>query len=156
MPPPPILDPATLDFTRLVADRDELLRVNPHRHEFVLLDGVLLCDAQRGVLAGYHDIRPDAWWTRGHVPGRPLFPGVLMIEAAAQLSSFLYHRVFGSGRFFGMVGVDEAKFRGVVEPPCRFVIVGRVLDTRRRLRCATQGFIRDTMVFEAIVSGMVV
>jgi len=155
MPPPAIVDPATLDFSRPVATRDDILRINPHRHEFALVDAVVLFDAERGVYAGYHDVRPDDWWTRGHIPGRPLFPGVLMIECAAQLSSYLTHRVLETDRFVALAGVDEVKFRGTVEPPCRFVVVGRGLEVRpRRIRCATQGFVNNTMVFEAVITGM--
>ncbi len=155
MPPPQILDPTTLDFSNLLADRAEIARVNPHRHEFALLDGVLFLDTAQGVYAGYHDVREDAFWVRGHVPGRPLFPGVLMIEAAAQLASYLYHRLFPNMGFLGFTGVDDVKFRGVVAPPCRFVIVGRGIQMRpRRMLCASQGFVGSTMVFEAVITGM--
>lgn len=155
MPPPAILDPASLDFTNLLADREAIQRVLPHRHEFALLDGVIMCDRQRGVFAGYHDIREGAWWARGHIPGRPLFPGVLMIEAAAQLASFLAHSVWEGQHFVGLTGVDETKYRGTVVPPCRLVLVGRALEIRsRRIRCAIQGFVGNTMVFECVITGM--
>jgi 3-hydroxyacyl-[acyl-carrier-protein] dehydratase len=156
MPPPVILDPRTLDFANLVADRDAIMRVNPQRHEFGLLDGVVLADAQRGIFAGFHDVRPDAWWVRGHVPGRPLMPGVLMIEIAAQLSSFLTHQVIQGDKFVGLAGVDEVKYRGAIVPPCRFVVVGQLLEIRpRRIRSASQGFVDGTMVFEAMITGMI-
>ncbi len=155
MPPPLILDPATLDFSTLLADRAEIERFNPHRHEFSLVDGVVLLDVARGVYAGYHDVRTDAFWVRGHVPGRPLFPGVLMIEVAAQLASYLYHRLFPNMGFLGFTGVDHVKFRGTVEPPCRFVVVGRGIQIKpRRMVCASQGFVGQTMVFEGTVTGM--
>jgi 3-hydroxyacyl-[acyl-carrier-protein] dehydratase len=156
MPPPVILDPTTLDFAHPLVDREGILRINPQRHEFALLDGVLLADPQRGLFAGYHDVRTDAWWVRGHVPGRALFPGVLMIEAAAQLSSYVTHLVLPGDHFIGLAGVDQVKFRGAIEPPCRFVVVGRVLSTRpRRTECAAQGFVNSTMVFEAQITGMI-
>ena len=157
MPPPVILDPRTLDFSNLVADREQIMRVNPHRHEFCLVDGVVLCDQENRIFAGYHDIRPDAFWVRGHVPERPLFPGVLMIEVAAQLSSYLKSIMLGGDGFFGLAGVDQVKYRGTVEPPCRFVVVGRGVEVRpRRTKCQTQGFVDGTMVFEAVISGMAV
>lgn len=157
MPPPAIVDPATLDFSKLVADRAEIMRVNPQRHEFMLLDGVVLCDLARGLFAGYHDLRRDAFWTRGHIPGRPLFPGVLMIESAAQLASYLTHRVLGEQRFIGFAGLEGVKFRGTVAPPARFVIVGRAKETRRRRTvCQMQGFVNNLMVFEGVITGMAV
>jgi len=155
MPPPLILDPAKLDFSRLIADRAEIERVNPHRYEFALLDGVVHLDMERGIYAGFHDVRADEFWVRGHIPGRPLFPGVLMIETAAQLASFLYHRLFPDAGFLGFTGVDKVKFRGTVQPPCRFVVVGQGVQVKpRRMICASQGFVGQTMVFEGEITGM--
>lgn len=155
MPPPAILDPLSLDFSRPFATREQIAEVNPHRDEFALLDAVVTFDREAGTFSGYHDVRPDEWWARGHIPGRPLFPGVLMIEVAAQLASFLGHLVNGRDFFMGLTGVDDVKYRGTVEPPCRFVVVGRALDARkRRTKCATQGFVDGTMVFEAVITGM--
>jgi 3-hydroxyacyl-[acyl-carrier-protein] dehydratase len=157
MPPPAILDPATLDLSQLIADRDEILRVNLHRYEFQLLDGIVHCDLEKQIFAGYHDVRADAYWVRGHIPERPLFPGVLMIEVAAQLASFMTHKVLKDDRFIGFAGVDEVKFRGTVEPPCRFVIVGRAKEIRRRRTvCEAQGFVDNVMVFGGIITGMAV
>ncbi len=155
MPPPIILDPSTLDFEHPIADRDEIMRVNPHRHEFALLDGIVYCDMESGVFAGYHDVREDAFWVRGHIPGRPLFPGVMMIESAAQLASYMTHCMLEAKGFIGFAGIDKVKFRGTVTPPARFVIIGRGKSIkRRRTICETQGFVDDTMVFEAEITGM--
>lgn len=155
MPPPAFLDPTTLDFTHLIADRAAIERANPHRYEFALLDGVVLLDMERKLFAGYHDVRPDAYWVRGHIPGRPLLPGVLMIEASAQLASYVYHHTFPERGFLGFAGADGVKFRGAVEPPARFVIVGRGREIKpRRLIFETQGFVGDTMVFEGELTGM--
>lgn len=155
MPPPSILNPLTLDFSSLIADRAAIECVNPHRHEFALLDGVVFLDIQQGTYAGFHDLREDAFWVRGHIPGRPLFPGVLMIEVAAQLASYLYHRLFPDMGFLGFTGVDDVKFRGTVAPPCRLVIVGRGLQMKpRRMVCASQGFVGSMMIFEGVITGM--
>jgi len=155
MPPVPFLDPAQLDFTQLAADRAEIQRINPHRFEFALLDGVVYLDVERGLYAGYHDVHSEEFWVRGHIPGRPLFPGVLMIETAAQLASYLYHRLFPGAGFLGFTGVDNVKFRGTVAPPCRFVIVGKAIQMKpRRMICASQGFVGSTMVFEGEITGM--
>jgi 3-hydroxyacyl-[acyl-carrier-protein] dehydratase len=155
MPPPAIIDPSTLDCSHVLANREEIMRVNPHRHEFALLDAIILCDTERAILAGYHDVREDAFWVRGHIPGRPLFPGVLMIEAAAQLASFLTHCCFESQGFIGFAGVDKVKFRGTVTPPARYIVVGRGKRfQRRRTVCEVQGFVDNTMVFEGEITGM--
>ena len=155
MPPLVIFDPSQLDLANPIVDRAQIERTNPHRFEFALLDAVVLIDVERGLYAGYHDVRPDAFWVRGHVPGRPLFPGVLMIEVAAQLASFLFHWVFPGSGFLGFVGLDRVKFRGTVEPPGRFVVVGRAVQMKpRRLICEAQGFVGQSMVFEGTITGM--
>lgn len=155
MPPPAILDITRLDFSHAVADRGEIERRIPQRHEFGLLDAVVFCDEPSRVIAGYHDVRPDAWWVRGHIPGRPLFPGVLMIEVAAQLCSVFSRRLLPGLSFVGFGGVDAVKFRGTVQPPARFVVVARATDVRpRRFICETQGFVSGTMVFEGVITGM--
>lgn len=155
MPPPAIVEPASLDFSTILADRAEIARVNPQRFEFELLDAVLFVNKETRQFAGYHDIRPDAWWVRAHIPGRPLFPGVLMMEVAAQLSSFMYTRALGNSGFLGFSGVDGVKFRGAVEPPCRLVVVGLCTELKpRRFKSQMQGFVNGTMVFEGQITGM--
>jgi 3-hydroxyacyl-[acyl-carrier-protein] dehydratase len=157
MPRPALLDPDSLDTTILVADREAIMAANPQRHEFMLLDAVVYCDDEDRLYAGYHDVHEDAWWVRGHVPGRPLFPGVLMLESAAQLASYVAHRAFGNDCFVGLTGVDEVKYRGTVCPPARFVVIGKAVELRkRRVRCYTQGFVDGTMVFESQITGMLI
>jgi len=155
VPPPVILDPTSIDLERVIADRAAIMAVNPHRHEFSLLDAVVYFDREQGLVVGYYDVRPDAWWARGHIPQRPLLPGVLMIEIAAQLASYVSHAVLGNKRFLGFSAVDDVKFRGTVQPPCRFVIVGKAREVRpRRTICDAQGFVDGTMVFQAVITGM--
>jgi len=155
MPPPVILDPSTLDLSRVIADREAIMRINPHRHEFALLDGIVYCDVEGGIFAGYHDVRSDAFWVRGHIPGRPLFPGALMIEVAAQLASYLTHVILGEAGFIGFAGVDKVKFRDTIAPPARFVVIGRgTMVKHRRTVCQSQGFVGNTMVFEGEITGM--
>ena len=155
MPPPAILDPSTLDFSKVLITREQIRVANPQRFEFELLDGLVYADQAALTYAGFHDVKADDWWVRGHVPGRPLFPGVLMIEVAAQLASYVGRTLFSEIPFFGFGGVDEVKFRGAVIPPERFIIIGKCIEARRRrVICSTQGFVKDTMVFEGLITGL--
>ncbi len=156
MPPPVILDPTTLDFEHPIADRAAIERVNPHRFEFALLDGVLLIDAEKGLLAGYHDVRTDAYWVRGHIPGRPLMPGVVQIEAGAQLLSFFVTQIYEEHGFIGFGGIERAKFRATVEPGCRLHLLGHLTEIRRgrKYTCDVQGIVAQTLVFEATIFGL--
>lgn len=155
MPPPVILDPAQFISAEPIADRDEIMRQLPHRHEFQLLDGILLSQADPVLVVGYHEVREGAWWAKGHIPGRPLFPGVLMIEVAAQVCSYLTKVQLGMGGFLGFVGVEGVKFRGSVTPPARLVMVAKGKSvTRRRTVADVQGFVGTSMVFEGEITGM--
>jgi 3-hydroxyacyl-[acyl-carrier-protein] dehydratase len=155
MPPQSVIDLSLIDPTRILVDQEGVRRANPQRFEMEMLDGILYLDMENRKLAGYKDIREDAFWVRGHIPGRPLMPGVLMIEAAAQLASFGAKAFLNDDRFMGFGAVDGVKFRGTVVPPAKLILVGEALDLRpRRIVCYVQGFVDEMMVFEAKITGM--
>ena len=119
------------------------------------LDGVVRVDLDEGLIVGYKDVRDDEFWVRGHIPGRPLLPGVIMCEAAAQLCSYYYKEAIGLGEFLGFGGMEAVKFRQAVEPGSRLVLVAkaeRVSQRRATFRC--QGFVDGRMVFEGTIIGM--
>jgi 3-hydroxyacyl-[acyl-carrier-protein] dehydratase len=151
-----------LDLSRTVytvADLHEVLR---QRGKFSLLDGILHLDpAKDDLVVGYHDVRPDAWWARDHIPGRPIFPGVLMVEASAQMGSFDYFKRHPEVplTFIAFTGIDGVRFRATVEPPCRLILVGRARRSRMHggkvMFCYEfQGLVGKKIVYEAEVSGM--
>jgi 3-hydroxyacyl-[acyl-carrier-protein] dehydratase len=155
MPPPLLFDPKQLDLSGVAITKEQIYEVLPHRYEFSLLDGISYLDAQTRRCVGFKDVRSDEWWTKGHIPGRPLLPGVLMIEAAAQLASYFTSFILKDNRFWGFGGVDQVKFRDAVTPPSRLYLIGVGTDIRpRRLVCQVQGLVDETMVFEATLTGM--
>ena len=157
MPPKVIVDLAAVDTSRIVVDKEGIYQINPHRFEFQFLDGICYIDRELGELAGYRDIRDDEFWVSGPIPSRPLMPGVLIVEAAAQLVSYYFQsdERYAKSNFLGFGGVDGVKFRGVVEPGDRLVILGKMLEARAH-RCvgATQGLVNGKMVYEGIITGM--
>ncbi|MDY7010890.1 MAG: 3-hydroxyacyl-ACP dehydratase FabZ family protein [Planctomycetota bacterium] len=157
MPPEPILDVSEIDQSKVAVTREQIYQVNPHRYEFQQLDGIFFLDFDRNVIAGFRDVREDEFWVRGHIPGRPIFPGVLMIESAAQLFSYYVVTREKYDGFIGFGGVDNVKFRGQVVPGDRVIILGRMVEVRKR-RCvgAVQGFVDGRMVFEGTITGMLI
>src|SRR5262249_46360803 len=149
MPPELHLDPSRLDCDRVVADLEAIRRVNPQRFEMEQLTAIIHMDTQQHVFAGYKDFRPDEFWVRGHMPGYPLVPGVLMCEAAAQLCSYyiVSQHVLVSD-FIGFGGMENVRFRAPVKPGDRLVLVGKATKLHRRQAIFNvQGFVGGTMVF---------
>src|SRR5687768_2601915 len=133
MPPPLILEPTNLDLTRIVADKEAIRKLNPQRFELEHLDAIVLVDTERQLIVGYKDVRDDEFWVRGHIPGYPLLPGVLICEAAAQLCSYYVgHAKFLSGEFLGFGGMENVRFRSPVKPGDRLVLIGKGTRIHRR------------------------
>lgn len=153
---PSTFDPATLDLTQRVADLDAIRAANPHRFEMEMLTAITHLDPARKFIAGFKDLRADEFWVRGHMPTFPLMPGVLMCEAAAQLSAY-YGTTQGvtQGRMMGLGAIEQAKFRRMVRPGERLVMAGFGLKIDRRLmKFHVLGFVDGVRAFETIVSGV--
>jgi len=155
MAPPLLFDLEGMDLERVLLGPDQIRRYNPHRYEMEQLGGVLHLDREAGRIVAFKDVRADEFWVRGHIPGRPLMPGVLMIEAAAQMCSLYYKVVTEDERFLGFGGVDEVKFRGQVVPGDRLILLGVAEEIRSRRACfRTQGAVKGNVVFEGRITGM--
>ena len=150
-----ILDFSEYDLNQVVADTEEIRRYNPQRFEMEQLTAICFEDPQRNTCVGYKDLGPDEFWVRGHMPGLPLMPGVIMCEAAAQLASYYSHRYNLMQGIIGFGGLEDVRFRGVVRPGDRFVIVCRLLKLRRSIMtCEFQCFVNQNLVCEGICKGV--
>jgi len=156
MPPQALVNLDKIDLNNVIYDTQAIEKINPHRYEMRQIDGIVHLDMDAGEIVAYKDVKDDEFWVRGHIPGRPLYPGVLMIEASAQMSSFAAMMLNqDETRFIGFGGIKDVKFRMQVTPGDRLYLLGKFLENRkRRFTMATQGFVKDQMVFEATVIGM--
>jgi len=159
MPTAPLLDFSTIDLTRTAATHAEIYRLLKQSGSFALLDGILHFDPSTPLVVGFKEIRAEDWWARDHIPGRPLFPGALMIETAAQLCAWDYMKrsELAPDVFVGFGGLENTRFRGIVEPGRRMIFAGEVKRIRSRMfTYAAQGFVDGCLVFETDVLGVVV
>jgi len=157
MAAPPFIDLNTLDLNKLIITRNQIYERLPHRFEFMQLDGIVHFDRELGIGVGLREVREDEFWVKGHIPNRPLFPGVLMIESAAQMASYLSNEILPSKRFMGFGGVDNVKFRGTIMPPATMYIILKMVEVRKRRTIAdAQGIVDDKLVFEGRITGMLV
>jgi 3-hydroxyacyl-[acyl-carrier-protein] dehydratase len=154
----PIVDLQSLDLSRNVVTEEDLRSCLPHRDYFQLLDGVCYFDPERKIAIGYKDWGTDAWWASGHIPGKPIMPGVLMIEGAAQIASFLIKKVSGweITRFIGLAGLNDVRIRGTVTPPARvYFVSGNIqLSGRRMAKMPGQVFCNGQMTMEMELLGV--
>lgn len=159
--PPQLLFPLDgFDLDKISIPVEEIHKINAQRFEMEQLDGIIAMNAAEGWSLGVKKVRQDEFWVRGHVPGRPIMPGVVMLECAAQLSSFLVMNRLGltAGQaFMGFAGMNHVRFRGTVVPGDRLVLLCKNIEARARYsvsRC--QGIVGDKVVFECEMMGMIV
>ena len=157
MPPELHFDLAQIDFSNIVADQEAIRKVNPQRFEMQQLDAVVFLDPAIHIIAGYKDVRYDEFWVRGHMPGYPLLPGVLMCEASAQLCSYyiMSQHKLAATDFLGFGGLESVRFRSPVHPGERLILVSKQTRfNRRQMVYNVQGFVKDTMVFHGDIIGV--
>ncbi|MEX0675456.1 MAG: 3-hydroxyacyl-ACP dehydratase FabZ family protein [Pirellulales bacterium] len=153
-----LLDLAEIDFNRVVADLDEIRRVNPQRYEMEQLTAIVFDDYDRKICAGYKDITDKEFWVRGHMPGMPLMPGVLICEAAAQMCSYFAHKhsLLGDAKVVGFGGLEDVRFRDPVRVGDRLVVVCKMIRVRPGSIIVSrfQAFVRQVMVADGKIKGI--
>jgi 3-hydroxyacyl-[acyl-carrier-protein] dehydratase len=155
MPPQTLFDITGIDLNRVIYDQEVIRAANPQRGDMEMLNAIVHARPENGEIIGYKDVKDNEFWVSGHIPGRPLFPGVLMVEAGAQLASFYTRKFLNLKGFVGFGGVDKVKFRGQVTPNCRLYIYGQKLWYRHhRICCDVQGWVDGSLVFEAQITGV--
>ena len=99
-----------------VLGKAEIEEILPHREPFLLLDEVLELDPGRRVVAR-REVRAEDPWFAGHFPGRPVMPGVLIVEAMAQAGAVaVLWQEENRGKIAFFAGIDDCRFKRVVEP----------------------------------------
>lgn len=159
MPPRALFPIEKLDVAATFADIEEIRKANPQRYEMEQLTRICHYDADAREVAGVLEVSDAPFWARGHIPGRPLMPGVIMLESAAQLCSWAVRQVYDpetyGGRFFGFGGIDGVKFRGTILPGQTLLLLGKPSEIRpRRATFDTQGWVEGNLAFQAQITGM--
>lgn len=149
-------DLSNVDLTGEAVSYEEVGRLNPQCGAMRQLDRVIWLDPPNLQGLGVKHVTHEEFWIEGHIPGRPLMPGVIMIEAAAQLCSVMRAIRFADGKFMGFARCDDVAFRGQVVPGDTFYLLARELSCKaRRHVSAAQGVVNGKLVFEATITGQV-
>jgi 3-hydroxyacyl-[acyl-carrier-protein] dehydratase len=153
----PIVDFALFDHARPIATAYDINSCNHQRFEISQLDGILFEELETNRIVGYKDTADTDFWVRGHMPGFALMPGVIMCEAAAQLSSYfsVKNDMLGCD-VIGLGGIENVRFRGSVFPGERLTIMVRGTKIRRRgmIACEFQGWVDQRLVVTGELKGV--
>ena len=111
-------------------NREEIMGILPHRDHMLLLDDAEELD---GTAVGHYTVRGDEFFLKGHFPGNPIVPGVILCEILAQSACVLMRGAMGEGQLPVYTGLNNVKFRSPVRP-------GDTVEARCRIRRAKHPF----------------
>jgi len=155
MPPQFIFDISKVPWDQVLFDQEGIRAVNPQRGDMEHLNAIIWADQSINAIIGRKDVRADEFWVPGHIPGRPLLPGVIMLEAAAQLACFYTKQYLKWEGFIGFGGLGETKFRAEVVPGQTLILLAQLTWSRhRRIGSAVQGLVNGNLVFETTIIGV--
>jgi 3-hydroxyacyl-[acyl-carrier-protein] dehydratase len=132
---------------------DEIVRLLPHRYPFLLVDRVIECIPGKSIRA-LKNVTYNEPFFPGHFPGRPLMPGVMIIESLAQAAGILCFVSSGVSpnhdTKFYFVGIDKARFRKPVEPGDQLVLTAQVERALKGIwKFSTTALVGETEVAHA-------
>jgi UDP-3-O-[3-hydroxymyristoyl] N-acetylglucosamine deacetylase/3-hydroxyacyl-[acyl-carrier-protein] dehydratase len=148
---------AKLALAEPVMDVKRILRMMPHRYPMLLVDRVIEMDGDRRAL-GIKNVTMNEPFFTGHYPGMPVMPGVLIVEALAQLSGLLLSRKLEhSGKIPMLLSLDKVKLRRPVVPGDQLILQSENIRVKARtghVRC--KAFVGDQIAAEAEIKFMLV
>ena len=116
-----------------IFDINKILELLPHRYPFLLVDRVTMIEDEKRI-EGIKNVTINEPFFQGHFPGLPIMPGVLQLEALAQLSGILLlQNPENRGKLAYFMAVDKARFRKPVLPGDQLHLIGEVLKMKKRL-----------------------
>ena len=111
-------------------DKEAIKNILPHRDHMLLLDDVTEED---GTAVGHYHVRGDEFFLKGHFPGDPIVPGVILCEILAQSACVLLRDQMSQGKLPVYTGLDRVKFRSPVRP-------GDTVEARCQIKRAKHPF----------------
>ena len=142
----------------MLLDVNQIQQIIPHRYPFLLVDAVLELEPGKRIV-GIKNVTINEPFFAGHFPGTPVMPGVLIIEAMAQVGAILVLKDLPDRekKLLYFAGIDQVRFRQPVVPGNQLKLVVEILKLRPRYgKLKGEAYVGETLVAEAEVLSSIV
>ena len=143
--------------TDALLDIRQITRILPHRYPFLLVDKIVEIEGDTRI-KGIKNVSFNEQFFQGHFPGTPIMPGVLIVEAMAQVSGLLFaQRLEHTGKLAVLLSMDDVKLRKPVVPGDQLVLTAETVRLRKRTaQCRCRAMVGEAVAAEAQIKFMLV
>lgn len=133
-----------------VFEIEDIEKIIPHRFPFLLVDKIIEIEEDKRII-GIKNVSANEWFFQGHFPGRPVMPGVLIVEAIAQVAGVLMlSKKENQGKLAFFMSIEQAKFRRAVKPGDQLVLKVEVSRLKSRVgQVQGKAYVGDKVACEA-------
>jgi len=143
--------------TDALLDIRKVQKILPHRYPFLLVDKVVEIESDR-FIRGIKNVTFNEQFFQGHFPNTPIMPGVLIVEAMAQVSGLLFAQTLEhTGKLAVLLSMDRVKLRKAVVPGDQLILQSEVVRMKKRTaQCRCKALVNELLVAEAEIKFMLV